>query len=217
MRHTLSWFRRRQALLHVVTQENRHHYDKHLDEMFRLRYEVFVEECGRKAPCETPKEIDQFDREDTVYFLYLDKDESVVASLRLLPTTGSHIMSEELSHLCFEDIRVGEKIFEASKAAVRMKYRRGGEVWQSMMAGVFEYCLMCGIDGLTCVVALRLFVDRLRHDVDFRPLGPPSVVDGEQCIALYRPITVEALQVMRQRLELRGTMLTWIGDLKRVA
>ena len=204
-------------MLHVVTRENRHHYKGRLDEMFRLRYEVFVEERGRQTPGEAPLDIDQFDTEAAIYFLYVDEDDAVVASLRLLPTTGSHIMSADLSHLCIEDIPVGDWIFEASKAAVRKAYRSGGAVWQSMMAGVFEYCLMCGIEGLTSVIALHLFMDRLRHDVDFRPLGPPSEVDGEQRIALYRPVTVEALQIMRQRLELQGSMLTWIGDLKRVA
>jgi acyl-homoserine lactone synthase len=185
--------------------------------MFRLRHEVFVEECARTTPNEAPLDRDQFDNETAIYFLYLDEDGEMAASFRILPTTGPHIMSEKFSHLCVEGIPVADGIFEGSKAVVREKYRKGGAVWQSIMAGVFEYCLMCGIEGLTSVVGLRLFMDRLRHDVDFRPLGPPTEVDGEQCIALYRPVTVESLQVMRKRLGLQGPVLTWIGDLKRVA
>lgn len=208
-------------MLHVVTQENRHLYTRGLEEMFRLRYEVFVEERGWKLPCEGPLEIDQFDVDEAIYFLYFvdedSEDSEVAATFRMLPTTGPHLMSEVFPHLCYEQVLVGEGVYEGTRAAVRRKHRRAGIVWQSMMAGIYEYCLLCGIDRLTGIFDMPVFLDRIRHGVDFRPLGPPTEVDGEMCIALYRPISIESVQVIRQQLGLKGPMLTYIRDLERAA
>lgn len=204
-------------MLHVVTKENRHLYTRRLDEMFRLRYEVFVEECGWNLECEPPLEIDQFDIDDAIYFLFLDGNGEVAASFRVLPTTGPHLMTEIFSHLCSKGPPIDERTFEGSRAAVRRKHRKSGIVWQSMMAGIYEYCLLCNIDRLTGVFDLPLFLDRIKNGVDFRPLGPPTEVDGDMCIALYRPITVEGLQAIRQQLGLKGPMLTYIRELDRAA
>ncbi len=204
-------------MLHVVTKENRHLYTQRLDEMFRLRYEVFVEERGWNLKCEAPLEIDQFDVDDAIYFLFFDQDEEVAATFRILPTTGPHMMSEVFPHLCSDGPLVGEGIYEGTRAAVRRKHRKAGIVWQSMMAGIYEYCLLCDIDRLTGVFDLPVFLDRIKNGVDFRPLGPPTEVDGDMCIAHYRPITVESLQTIRQQLGLKGPMLTYIRELDRAA
>lgn len=203
-------------MLHVVTLENRHLYQKRLDEMFRLRYDVFIEERKWNLPCEAPYERDQFDNDDAIYFLYFDNDE-VAATFRILPTTVPHLMSEVFPHLCSEAIPVGERIYEATRAAVRKKYRKDGIVWQSMMAGVYEYCLLSDIDRLTAIFDLPVFLARLESGVDFRPLGPPTVIDGEPCIACYRPVSVEGLQFIRRQLGLKGPMLTYIRDLDKAA
>lgn len=204
-------------MLHVVTRENRHLYTQRLDEMFRLRYEVFIEECGWNLPCEAPYEIDQFDVDEAIYFLYFDKDNEVAASFRILPTTGPHLMSEVFPHLCSEGPPTGGHIYEGTRAAVRRKHRKAGVVWQSMMAGIYEYCLLCNIDQLTGVFDLPVFLDRIRKGVDFRPLGPPTEVDGDMCVALYRPVTVEGLQAIRDQLGLTGPMLTYIRELEHAA
>lgn len=204
-------------MLHVVTRENRHLYSKRLDEMFRLRYEVFVEERGWRLECEAPYERDQFDNDDAIYFLYFDNDDEVAATFRILPTTRPHMMSEVFSSLCPEGVPVGEQIFEATRAAVRKAYRREGVVWQSMMAGVYEYCLLSSIDKLTAIFDLPVFLARLRSGVDFRPLGPPVEIDGEMFIACYRTISVQGLQTLRQQTNLKGPMLTYIRELSRAA
>lgn len=204
-------------MLHVVTRENRHLYTRRLDEMFRLRYEVFIEEEGWSLECEPPREMDQFDNDDAIYFLYFDGEDEIAATFRILPTTVPHLMSEVFSYLCSEKPPVGATIFEGSRVAVRKKYREGGIVMQSMMAGIFEFCLLSGIDQLTGIFYLSVFTNRLKKGADFRPLGPPTEVEGEMYIAFYRPVTIEALQESRRRLGLKGPMLTYIRDLDHAA
>lgn len=200
-------------MLHVVTLENRHLYVNRLDEMFRLRYDVFIEERGWNLDCEAPYERDQFDNDDAIYFLYFENDREIAATFRILPTTRPHLMSEVFSYLCPEGVPVGERIFEATRAAVRKNYRKDGIAWQSMMAGIYEYCLLSNIDELTAIFDLPVFLARLKSGVDFRALGPPTEVDGDMCIACYRPVTIEGLQAIRQQLDLKGPMLTWIREL----
>lgn len=64
-----------------------------LDQMFRQRATVFGERLGWDVTIEEGREIDAFDREDTLYLLSLDdRDGAVMGSLRLLPTVEPHMM-----------------------------------------------------------------------------------------------------------------------------
>lgn len=204
-------------MLHVVTQENRHLYTRRLEEMFRLRHEVFIEEQGWDLPTDGQLEIDQFDDENAIYFLYFDGEDEIAATFRIIPTTLPHLISDVFPYLCTDKPPSAENIFEGSRVAVRKGYRKAGIVMQTMMAGIFEYCLLSGIDQLTGIFDMTVFTDRLKKGADFRPLGPPTEVDGELCIAFYRPVTIAGLQETRLRLGLKGSMMTYIRDLEHAA
>ncbi|MEO3714086.1 acyl-homoserine-lactone synthase [Roseateles flavus] len=59
----------------------------------RFRYQVFVEMLGWDLPCRDGMELDQFDREDTVYLVAF-KDSRVVGTARLLPTLRPYLLGE---------------------------------------------------------------------------------------------------------------------------
>lgn len=79
----------------IVTEHNRGTFGSLLDEQFRQRRNLFVDELGWDLPSkQSPIETDQYDRPETVYVL-IEQDGALIAYARLLPTTttvsfGSH-------------------------------------------------------------------------------------------------------------------------------
>lgn len=70
-----------------------------MEDMARYRHRVFIEKLGWDLDCSNGLEVDQFDREDTVYVLGFDQDETVVGTARLLPTTGAYLLGDVFPHL----------------------------------------------------------------------------------------------------------------------
>lgn len=61
----------------------------------RYRYEVFVQRLGWKLRCQDGLEYDQYDREETVYVVALDKRTGEIkGTARLLPTTKPYLLRE---------------------------------------------------------------------------------------------------------------------------
>lgn len=69
-----------------------------MDGLARFRYRVFVEMLGWDLPCRDGLELDQFDREDTVY-LVARKGADVVGTARLLPTHRPYLLGEVFPQL----------------------------------------------------------------------------------------------------------------------
>ena len=80
--------------------------------MFRQRHEIYVERRGWKAlQSVNGEERDQFDRPDTIYLLAIDEEDDILAGLRLLPTTGPHLLADIFPHLVMSsDIPRGDDI-----------------------------------------------------------------------------------------------------------
>ena len=59
----------------VITPENRSQYTDYLDEMHRVRYEVFVERCGwTSLENQHGIDVDQFDKPWVTYYLKLSPE-----------------------------------------------------------------------------------------------------------------------------------------------
>ena len=73
---------------------------------------------------------------------------------------------------------------------------------QAMMAGIFEYCLLAGIDQLTGIFDMSVFTDRLKKGADFAALARElSLSEDNKAGGLMRPFDRDATKVpelMRQ-------------------
>lgn len=67
--------------------------------MARYRHRVFVERLGWKLHCRDALELDQFDRDDTIYVIAQNEDGEVIGTARLLPTTRPYLLAEVFPHL----------------------------------------------------------------------------------------------------------------------
>lgn len=183
-------------MIHAISAVNRHLYEEVLEQHFRLRHDIFVEERRwetlRRADC---REIDSYDDEDTVYLLALE-GRRVVGGHRLYPTTKPSMMSEVFPHLasvrgCPSD----PLIWEWSRYFV-VRDRRDGALNLQLMAAVQEFCLGQGIAQVSAIME-TWWLPRF-HESGFvvTPLGLPALVENAWTMAAtidIRQQTVDAL------------------------
>lgn len=82
---------------HAVAERSRHL----LDSMFADRKRLFVDLFGWDiGTVDRQFEIDQFDTASAVYIIAADREGVHEASLRMMPTTGPHMLAALFAHLC---------------------------------------------------------------------------------------------------------------------
>lgn len=175
-------------MLHIVTNENVNLYRREMEQAFRLRHKVFVEERGwSELRREDGQEIDRFDNEYAVHMLFIE-DDHLIGYQRLLPSTRPHLLSEVLSSLCEGERPVGSNIWEWTRYCVEIGHRERGRmlspVANALLCGIVEWGLGSGVD--TIIIEMNpLWLLRLVQ-LHFRvtPLGLPQVISGEEAVAV---------------------------------
>ena len=96
-------------MIYLIDHGNRPAYLKQLEEMFRIRHDIYGGQRGWTALANPDgRDVDQYDTEDTIYLLGLDQMGRVYSGLRLNPTTGPHLINTVFPHaVSFEPIPVG--------------------------------------------------------------------------------------------------------------
>ncbi len=147
--------------------------------MFHQRHQIYVERRGWKAlKSVNGEERDQFDRPDTIYLLAIDEEDDILAGLRLLPTTGPHLLADLFPHLVMSgDIPRGEDILELTRFYVApFGASRQVRDWLVgvLCTGMLEYCLDHGVRRITSVIDTFLLKLMLSMEWKVRPLGLPQ-------------------------------------------
>ncbi len=191
-------------MIHIVTPENEHHYRDEMEQAYRLRHRVFVEEMGwRDLAKPDGREIDLFDNEHTVHMLYIDHGK-VLGYQRFLPTTRPHLLSEMMPELCDIERPAGAHTWEISRHCVMPGQRSGGrfgcEIALSLAIGLVEWGLECGISKFIIEIEPTGMLPLVQLHFRPTPLGLPTKIGGKDFIALlltYNGKTLERLREMR--------------------
>jgi acyl-homoserine lactone synthase len=192
-------------MLYIVTSENIDSYREEMEQAFRLRHRVFVEEKGwTDLAREEGREIDQFDNEHAVHMVYVDGGR-VFGYQRMLPTTGPHLLSDVMPQLCEGEPPVSPHIWEWTRYCVEAGHRERGRILSPvanvLLAGVVEWGLATDVD--TIIIEMNpLWLLRLVQ-LHFRvtPLGVPMTIDGEEVVAVSASFdhrTLTRLRAVRQ-------------------
>ena len=158
----------------------------------RYRHEVFVRRLGWTLGCPDGWEYDQFDREDTVHVVALDKRTGEIRGVaRLLPTTRPYLLSEVFPGLLHGlPAPASAKIWELSRfAAVNVNARcstRNGQFSSRAAMVLLRATLMCAAElGARELVSVSpIGVQRLLNRAGFLVNGSaPVTVNGERLFA----------------------------------
>lgn len=192
-------------MLHIITSTDAAKFGSELDQAFRLRHKIFVDEKGwMDLRSEDGRETDRFDNEHAVHMLYID-DGRVLGYQRMLPTTEPHLLSEVTPQLCEGERPVGPHIWEWTRYCVEPGHRERGRILSPLanmlLSGIVEWGLANGVT--TIIIEMNpLWLLRLVQ-LHFRvtPLGVPMIINGEEVVAVtacFDHRTLARLQAVRQ-------------------
>lgn len=201
-------------MIYVIDNANRAAYRSQIEEMFRLRHDIYV---GRRgwAALERPdgRDVDQFDTEETIYLLGLDEFGRVFSGLRLNPTTGPHLINTLFPHaVTFEPIPVDDEIYEFTRYFVvtervdRMKRRQAaGE----LLVAMFEYGLAIGLTHISLLCDSFFLNTALEMKWQVKPLGLPTKYDEGTCIAILFDVSHDVADSTREVRGVYGPVLAY--------
>lgn len=150
----------KKKMIIVIDGLNQHRFQDVLEDMYRLRARVFQGRLGWDVQVEDGMEIDAFDKCHPAHVVSLDADGRVVGCMRLLQTTGPHMLAD-----VFNSILDGEpplrssQIWEATRFCVDTeRLSRGRDrnsisyVTSEVMLGAFEYARKAGVLDAVAVI-----------------------------------------------------------------
>lgn len=192
-------------MIHVVTAENFSQYKTELQQAFRLRHAVFVEEMGwedlRKSD---GLEIDEFDDQRALHMLYLE-GETVLGYQRMLPSTQPHLLSEVLGNLCDGDRPVGHHIWEWTRYCVAKPHRERGRILSpvanALLSAIVEWGLDSGVSEIIIEMDPLWLLRLVQLHFRVTPLGIPKHIGNSDVVAVTAAFDRRTLARLR---EMRG-------------
>ena len=187
-------------MIEVVTPFLKARYAEELETIFRIRHRVFKERLGWDVPSSDGLEQDQYDHEDTWYFLLRDQDDKIVGTCRLIPTTSSYMIGEVFSELLDGDEPPhSPKVWEVSRLAVditvsgRRVLSQVHQLTRQLYCGMAELGLSLGITEFLGVydLAIARFMKRVGAKPSWQ--SRTHIVGGTTAIAARFDVTERAL------------------------
>jgi acyl-homoserine lactone synthase len=175
-------------MIHVVTAENLHNYRSALEQAYRLRHNVFVDEMGWENLRQPDgREIDQFDDGRAVHMLYMEQDR-VLGYQRMLPSQRPHILSEVLPSLCEGDFPVGPHIWEWTRYCVIQGHRDRGRmlspVGNILLSAIVEWGLANGVSKIIIEMNPIWLLRLVQLHFRVTPLGIPQQIGRDSVVAV---------------------------------
>lgn len=199
--------------VHAVTAGNRAHYQSFVEQHYRIRHDIYVGE-RRWMDLARPdgREVDQFDTDDAVYLLGIDKSAGVVCGSRLVPTLKPNLMSDVFPQLAsVRDLPRAPDIYEWTRIFVVPQRRASGRSCVTagiIKCGVLEHCLAEGITQLS-IVTESYWIPRF-DELGWRPrpLGLPIRKDGMSVVGITVDVTQHALDTTRAFYGIDASVMT---------
>jgi len=178
-------------MIRVIPGEWRDRYPRLIDEMHKLRRNVFHERLGWTVSVINRWEIDGYDALNPLYLVALDENENVIGGLRLLPTTGFNMLNDTFRELLPDGERFGSPlIWESSRFTVRITGENSIDRNVVSKATAELITAMNEVGKAAALTHIVTVIDRGMHRMLGRmgwagePLGPPCVIGGVETYAV---------------------------------
>jgi N-acyl-L-homoserine lactone synthetase len=147
-------------MIYIIDSLNAKDYPDLLDAMFRLRKRVFSDRLGWDVQVTEGREIDLFDGLDPAHVISVDDEGKVVGCMRLLQTTGPHMLADVFSSILDGEPPLrSSTVWEATRFCVdtqRLSRGRGRNtisyVTSEVMIGAFEFAMTAGVQDAVAVI-----------------------------------------------------------------
>ncbi len=187
-----------------------------LDEMHKLRARVFKDRLAWEVNVVNDRERDYFDDLKPVYLLHVDNEGRVLATLRLLPTTGPHMLSDTFPQLMDEGEPIrSANIWESSRFCVDTDILIGGDgprgigrITGELLCGAYMFGQDVGLTHFTS--AFDVIMHRVLRRAGAKPdlVGKKKLVGKVHALAGLFEISPETIADIRGRCAVEGPVLS---------
>lgn len=146
-------------------------------------------------------EIDAYDGDDTLYLIVHERgSDRHLGSVRLLPSTGPHLLGDLYPQLCEAGVPRGPDIWEITRLVTRPGLSRDEalQVRRQLVLALFEHALAAGITRYTMMTHLSWLSGLLTLGWDCEPLGLPMSSDGTEIAAMQVLVNRDSLERLRR-------------------
>lgn len=160
----------------------------------QYRHKVFVETLGWPLQVQNGQELDQFDRDDTVYVVALDATRKIIGASRLLCSTRPYLLGEVFPQLMHGlEIPSCDEVWELSRfAAVDFSAAAVSPLVQfssPVAVGLMKESLRCAasLGARQLITVSPLGVERLLRKAGFQAhrAGPPQLINDSPVFACW--------------------------------
>jgi acyl-homoserine lactone synthase len=192
-------------MITLVTADNQHLYQDQMEQAYRLRHAVFVDEMSwEELRKPDGREIDKFDDGRALHMLYLQEDQ-VLGYQRMLPTTRPHLLSEVMPELCEGERPVGPHVWEWTRYCVARPHRERGRalspIANSLLSGIVEWGLENGVNSIIIEMDPIWLLRLVQLHFMVTPLGLPRRIGKSDVVAVVSAFDHRTLARLR---EMRG-------------
>lgn len=177
------------------------------EDMHRLRHRVFRERQGWDVGTWNGMEIDEFDSAELnpIYFVCRDEEDEVVASVRLLPSTGPNMLRDVFYGLMDgEPVPAREGLWELSRFAVdadpttQLGLKAFNRYTAELLCALGEWGIPNGMDEVVAVY--DIMIGRLLRRIGARPiwLSKRNRIGNCITVAASYEISDASLETIRQ-------------------
>lgn len=190
-------------MVHIVHAQNKAQFGTLLKAMHRDRKRIFVDWLKWDVPVvDGAYEVDQFDTDAAIYLIEGDpRCGQHHASVRLLPTTGPHLLADVFPVLCEGPVPKGYDIWELTRFCISPEVTKSEarHLMNLMWTAVVEYAVEHKIAKYTCITHIQFLSQILTAGWDTEPLGLPQKIDGCQIGAILFGMSPAILDEARTR------------------
>jgi acyl-homoserine lactone synthase len=197
-------------VIHLITAENRHLYERVLAEMHQARTEYFVKGRGWAGlSVENGRECDDYDDEGAIYLIGFEDDGSIAVSARLLSAEHGCVLSDVFPHLVSDGPVRGPGIYELSRYFASRKRRgpAGFAMRSSLHVATLEAAIERGARRLVGFTDLHIMTLLRYTGWRVKPIGLPAAYDEGTAVAFEIGCKAEDLASARRTLQLGGRQL----------
>ena len=206
-------------MIHVVTAANRCLYERQLKQMHLQRTKVFVEGMGWNRPvAEDGGEYDEGDDEHAIYFLSLTENGDIDRSMRARKASDWSVIGDVYPHFIGPDtpsVRNPDvwemcRLYNIGGAREPEGFKQRGELGLALI----EKAVQCGITRIVGMSELFLVGPVMRSGWRMKVIGLPGNYGEGECVAVEVDACAEAVDEMRERLNITSSVLLEImpGD-----
>ncbi|HWL46277.1 MAG TPA: acyl-homoserine-lactone synthase [Sphingomonadaceae bacterium] len=195
----------------LINPGERELFASSLLQMYHDRKRVFVDELGWELKNRGSwLELDDYDNDAAVYLMARDAESGAHrGSVRLLPTTGPHMMDGVFPDLCADGVIRSPSCWEISRLVASVEGKAGTRllrVHRLLALALVEFAMLNAIDSYVLVAESQRVPALLTVGWRVTPLSLPTEHDGQMIEALKIHIGPDTLATMRARFGFEGSV-----------